>query len=99
MHMNTKKLLCSLLLFFSLHVSYSQSSSASGKLKSYVTTNQQKLGVTEVEANNLVVTHEYIDPTTGIQHIYAVQKMNGLTITNTSFGLHTSKNKQVDASR
>ncbi|MDQ6814799.1 MAG: M36 family metallopeptidase, partial [Bacteroidota bacterium] len=76
---------------------FCQTLSSTNLLKKYVERNGQKWGLLANEAQNLVVTKEYVDNTTGIQHIYATQSLNGLTIAGTSFSLHTTANKQVDA--
>ena len=66
-------------------------------LKQYVSVHTQSLGITEKDAENLFVTYNYVDKSTGIQHIYAAQKLNGLTIINSDFSLHTLNAKQIVA--
>lgn len=38
---------------------------------------------------SVVITKQYTDVSTGVEHIYAVQQYNGLDITGTSYSLHT----------
>ena len=76
---------------------FSQLSSPDALVKGYVTTNQQRLKVTAAEANNLLVTKDYVDKTTGIRHTYATQELNGLAITNSAFSLHTKNTQKVEA--
>ncbi|MBV9962589.1 MAG: M36 family metallopeptidase, partial [Parafilimonas sp.] len=66
-------------------------------LKQYVSSHKQSLGIDEKDAENLFVTYDYVDKSTGIRHIYAAQKLNGLTVINTDFSLHTSGVKQFVA--
>ena len=57
------------------------------------------MGLAATEADNLMITHDYMDESTGIRHIYATQKLNGLTITNSSFALHANDKYQAEADR
>src|SRR5436305_1207151 len=66
-------------------------------LKQYVILHSQSLGIAEKDADNLFVTYVYTDRSTGIQHIYAAQKLNGLTVINSDFSLHTLNAKQIVA--
>ena len=66
-------------------------------LKNYVKKNYHRLRVTPAEANDLVITKDYVDMSTGIRHTYATQKLNGLVITNAAFSLHTKKTVQMEA--
>lgn len=90
-----------LLLIFSFfsQFAFSQKNSSVDFLKNYVKANFQKLGISPQQADNLLLTKEYTDNTTGIRHLYATQTLNGLTITGTSFSLHTVRSKQIDASK
>ena len=91
-----KALLSFIFLSFSIYT-FSQKINSSDFLKNYVKTNFQKLGLSQQDAQNLVLIKEYTDNTTGIQHMYATQSLNGLAITGTSFSLHTLADKQVNA--
>ncbi len=89
-------LLCLLIPSF---FSFSQNKPAALELlKQYAVEHKQSLGIEQNDAANLFVTYDYIDKSTGIQHIYAAQKLNGLTIINTDFSLHTSNNIQLTSS-
>jgi extracellular elastinolytic metalloproteinase len=78
---------------------FSQDFSSLQKIKNFASANQQKLGFAPGDVSTLSITHEYIDDATGIHHIYATQKINGLTINNTNLSLHTYGDKDVDASQ
>src|ERR1700750_2152556 len=66
-------------------------------LKQYVSSHKQNLGIDQKDADNLFITYDYVDKSTGINHIYAAQKLNGLTIINSDFSLHTLDAKQIVA--
>src|ERR1700759_2615893 len=66
-------------------------------LKQYVSSHKQSLGIDQKDADNLFITYDYVDKSTGINHIYAAQKLNGLTIINSDFSLHTLDAKQIVA--
>ncbi len=91
-------LLSLVLIFFNLKGS-AQRSTPLEQVRSYVLNHQQQLGVTQTEADNLLVTASYVDASTGIQHIYATQVLHGLVITRSSFSLHKSGSKTVEANR
>lgn len=87
-----------LFLLFSLGA-FSQERSSLQKLRNYVAENQQRLGLSSEDAASISITHEYTDQSTGIHHIYAAQKINGLVVHNASFSLHSTGDKNFDASR
>jgi extracellular elastinolytic metalloproteinase len=69
------------------------------KLKSYLNANQQKLKLSTEDLNTLSITHEYTDYSTGVEHVFASQKINGLTVTNAGFSLHTSNTTTMDVNQ
>ncbi len=79
--------------------SFTQRQDVAAQLKQYATKHQQELSILPKDIESLFVTYQYTDAATGIQHIYSTQKLNGLTITNTSFSLHTAGTQQMHASR
>jgi len=85
-------------LFF-FHTSFAQQTTSLTLLKQYAITHQQQLAISPKDVEGLFVTSEYTDATTGIRHIYSVQKLNGLAITGSSFSLHASGTSKVHASR
>lgn len=91
---------CFLFLYFAFSTKISaQTNTSLQKVKQYVAENQQRLGVSPEDLPTLFVNHEYTDASTGIHHIYAAQKINGITITGSHFSLHTTSNKQFDANQ
>jgi extracellular elastinolytic metalloproteinase len=88
----------SVLFLFSTHA-YSQMQTSLQKLKSYVAQHQGRLGFTPNDISTLAISHEYTDASTGIHHIYASQKINGLTVTNASFSLHAGPQKSVESNQ
>src|SRR5690606_5111756 len=65
----------------------------------YVAANQQRLGLSEADIATLRVSHDYTDISTGIQHIYASQRINGLEVVNTHFSLHTNAAKSFSSNQ
>src|ERR1041385_4307168 len=91
-------ILCPLVLICS-QITYPQNSSALLTVKQYVQNHKVKLGVTDKDVASLFLTYEYVDKTTGIHHMYATQRINGLTVTGSNFSLHTTGSMQTDANR
>lgn len=92
-------MLMSCALFFVLiaNNSFSQKTPALSVLKNYVAQNKEKLKLSDKDIESLAVTYDYKDANTGIQHIYATQKLNGLTVTGSNFSLHLQDAKQIEA--
>ena len=91
-------LLCALAATSS-QLSYSQNSAVLLTLKQYATAHQARLGISQKDVESLFLTYEYVDKTTHIHHMYATQKLNGLTVAGSNFSLHTIADVQTDASR
>ncbi|MDB5191797.1 MAG: arginyl aminopeptidase, partial [Segetibacter sp.] len=79
--------------------SFGQDHTVLQKVKNYITENQVRLGIAPEDLGTLAVSHEYTDESTGIHHIYATQKINGLVVTNTNFSLHSSPKKSVETNQ
>ncbi len=90
-------LLAFLLFLLSNGKLLSQETSSSDLLKSFVSSNYERLGVAAADAQTLLPTFDYTDPSTGIRHVYATQVLNGLSITNSSFSLHVFGQRKVEA--
>ncbi len=80
-------------------LSFTQNQSEIVLIKQYVLQHKDKLKISSKDVESLFETYNYIEKGSGIQHIYATQKINGLTITNTNFSLHRIGGFQSDASR
>ena len=90
-------------LFFSFCLvttfSFSQNQNEISVVKQYALQHKDKLKISPKDVESLFETYAYVEKSSGIQHIYATQKLNGLTVTNTNFSLHSIRNFQSDASR
>src|SRR5438552_1592773 len=67
-------------------------------IKQYALQHKDKLKISAKDVESLFETHSYIEKSSGIQHVYATQKINGLIVTGTNFSLHQFANFQSDAS-
>src|SRR5438045_2475506 len=88
-----------LILQFTFSHTFAQQTPTLTLLKQYATNHQKQLAVSAKDIDALFVTSQYTDATTGIQHIYSVQKLNGFTITGSSFSLHIAGAMQTHANR
>ncbi len=86
-------LLCTGVCYITFKAS-SQDQSFLPELKQYALQRKDQFHIVQKDVESMFVTFSYTDKTTGIQHAYATQKINGLTVTNTSFSLHTLGNAQ-----
>ncbi|MCW3080129.1 MAG: hypothetical protein JWR87_1559 [Segetibacter sp.] len=86
-------------IFFLSTPTFSQEAMSLQKLKTYTVENKDKLGLSDQDISSLVVNYEYTDHSTGIHHIYATQKINGLTVTNSAFSLHSSAKKSFESNQ
>ncbi len=87
-------------LVFSLFFrSQAQAQSGLEKIKQFAVENRQRLSLSDEDISSLVVNHEYTDHSTGIQHIYATQKINGLTVVNSSFALHATAKASMETNQ
>ena len=46
---------------------------------------------------NLAINHEYVDVSTGIEHIYATQKIGGLSVSGSNLSLHTKGVRVIES--
>lgn len=86
-------------VFFFLFAGQVCGQQALQKLKTYAQVNQKKLGIGEADIATISVTHDYVDASTGVQHIYASQKINGLQIVNSNFSLHTNSSQSFSSNQ
>lgn len=86
-------------LLFCITDAFSQKTAHLKLLKDFVSSRQQQLGISQKDVESVEMTYEYTDPGSGIQHIYSTQKLNGLTITETNFALHTSGTAQTETNK
>lgn len=71
-------------------LSFAQNELAQQRLNSYLNTNAAKLHLKSNDYAELFITSSYTDPTTGIQHIYAQQRFNGIDVLGGMISLHSS---------
>lgn len=97
----TQKLALILLisLFFNAFTSFSQKITHLQSIKNYLSVRQKQLGLSQKDVESIALTYEYTDPGTGIQHTYSAQKLNGLTITDANFALHTAGTAQTETNK
>ncbi len=82
-----------LILFFFAGKAVAQNFDGQTELRSYL---QKELLLPENIVQTVYVSRAYDDAFTGIKHIYANQKINGLTITQANFALHVSDVKKIN---
>lgn len=80
-------------------VSFSQVQNAKQKLNDYLSRNASRLKLQSRDYAELFVTSSYNDATSGIQHVYAQQRFNGIDVVGGMFALHSSTkaNKEYEA--
>ena len=76
-------------LFLAVTQGFAQKQPAVETVRRFANANLEKLSLRAGDVQNLAVTHDYIDASTGIEHIYATQKINGLSVTGSNLSLHT----------
>lgn len=67
-----------------------QEISSRQKLDAYFQKNAARLGLQPADYSGLFVTSSHTDPATGIEHIYAQQRINGIDVIGGHFALHAS---------
>ncbi len=77
--------------------SFAQDNHSLLQVKDFLQLKKSSVGLTDEDISSLSVKKEFIGAGTGIKHIYAEQKLNGLSITGTNYSLHVLGNKKVDA--
>ncbi len=88
-----------ILLSLVVQTTFAQQSQALTQIKNYAISHQKQLSISPKDVEGLFVTRDYKDASTGIQHIYSVQKFNGLTVIGSSFSLHVTGAIQTHANR
>ena len=79
-----------LLFLFSPFYLTAQNQTAKQKLDAYFGKHASRLNLQPTDYTELFVTSSYTDQTTGIEHIYAQQKINGIDVVGGAFSLHAS---------
>ena len=55
--------------------------------------------LSEDVVNSVKVSRAYTDPSSGIEHMYAYQTLNGISVTGSYFAMHSSGLKRVDVNQ
>ncbi len=84
-----------ILVLIGLHAK-SQNLNASLELNRYLT---QQLKLSPNLASSVVISKSYYDESAGINHIYAHQEINGITVIGGNFALHTANLKKIDVNQ
>ena len=57
----------------------------------------KKLNLRAKDVQNLIVRLDYVDALTGIEHIYATQKIRGLSVPGSNLSLHTKGARVIES--
>lgn len=97
---STQAFLCVYLSFFFFIFSLSLGAQTNSLelIKDQLKTNQSSTGLLDQDIWAIKIKTEYTDVNTGIRHIYAEQRLNGLAVTGTNYSQHISGTNKVDAS-
>jgi Zn-dependent metalloprotease len=68
-----------------------QSEAAQQKLDTYFNKHASKLKVETSDVSEMFITKSYVDKSTGIEHIYAQQRIHGIDVIGGVFSLHSSE--------
>ena len=84
-------------LFLAVTHGFAQKQHAVETVRRFANSNLEKLSLRAGDVQNLTVTHDYVDASTGIEHIYATQKINGLSVTGSNLSLHTKGARVIES--
>ena len=79
-------------IFLSLLLSSSSFSqtTAKQKLDAWLAKNATRMNLQSRDVSELFITNSFVDASTGIEHIYAQQRVNGVDVVGGQFALHSS---------
>src|SRR5687767_11018722 len=79
-------------------VVYGQQTDGRSLIQNHLRQQAGSLQLSERTIESIDVTNDYIERGTGIRHIYAHQKINGLTVLDGAYSFHIKGTRTVDAS-
>ncbi len=90
--LHLSRFIAACMLLFCFSTAHAQAVNAENEIKNYLKT---EMSLPENMVQSVFISKTYNDASTGIRHIYAHQKINGLTIIGSNFALHTTSLKKV----
>ena len=70
---------------------------AAETVRQFANANLEKLSLRVGNVQNLIVRLDYVDASTGIEHIYATQKISGLSVPGSNLSLHTKGARVIES--